>query len=124
MLLIAAGASVLLASALYWLSLQVVIIENQSGQAISQLIVVPNDSGTRAYAFDLHDLPKEYRFRFRFHDLLLCGGVSCNGKLQIGTPLDWDGIDPKKSCHHTRLGLRSARAGCAIMATDKRWGHK
>lgn len=101
MLLIAAAASVLLAVPLYWLSLQVVIIENRSGQPILQLIVVPDDSGTREYAFDLHDLPKEYRFRFRFHDLLLCGGVSCNGKLRDGTPLDWDGIEPAKRCHHT-----------------------
>ena len=101
MLLIAAGASVLLAVALYLLSLQEVMMENRSGQVISQLIVVPNDSGTRAYAFNLRDLPKGYRFRFQFHDLLLCGGVRCNGKLRDGTPLGWDGIEPKEHCHHT-----------------------
>lgn len=112
MLLVAAGASALLVIALYFLSLQRVIIENRSGQAVSQLMIAPYDNGTREYAFRLPNLPKGSRFRFQFHDLLLCGGVGCDGKLRDGTPLDWDGIEPRKSCHHTTRITVGPRGVC------------
>lgn len=101
MLAIAAAASVLLAVALYFVSLQVVIIENRSGQPVIGLDVAPRENGFRTYSFRLPKLPNGYTFKFKFHDLLLCGGVGCSGRLGDGTQLGWDGIDPDQACHHT-----------------------